>query len=340
MCYSPTGRLYGASALSLSQILARLTSGVRREIVAQVEFYFGDANYPKDKFLLKEAKKGKDGFIALKTVTGFARMKKLTRSWRSVAHAVRDSDVVELSPDGRKLRRRHPLPAPKVHASWRKSVVVEGLTDTSIDAIKARCALHEEGAGAVTLVRVVDPQSLPPDLAAYMNAPGAKRKNPALKGRRPVVVVEYDSDAAAVTACETLNEPGNWRSGLKVTLLWHRALPSQAAKKKTAKDQKKEATAMAPVEPLKVTRPRLQLTPKANGGGTSSPGTPRKLEGRTRDPLGPDGTKGFGVRGKRAPPMPEGDAACASDGGEQGAEAVPMDDAAKPPAGQAQVSEV
>ena len=272
--------------------------------MAQVEFYFGDANYPKDKFLLKEAKKDADGFIAIRTVASFARMKKLTKSWRAVAETVRDSDVVELSPDGRKMRRRHPLPVPKVHSSWQKSCIVEGLADTAIDAVKSRCALPG-GRGAVTLVRVVDPAKLPGDLAAYMQASGAKRKHPALKGRRPVVVVEYDSEAAAVAACESLNDPGNWRSGLKVSLLWHRPLPSETATKKATKgqQQKAAAAAAAPVEPLKVTRPRLQLAPNdAAADGTESPAVPRKLEGRTRDPLGPDGTTGFGVRGSRAGP--------------------------------------
>ncbi len=49
------------------------------KIVEQVEFYFSDANISKDKFLLKHVRRNKEGFVSLKLVSSFKRVKHLTR---------------------------------------------------------------------------------------------------------------------------------------------------------------------------------------------------------------------------------------------------------------------
>jgi hypothetical protein len=55
------------------------------EIVEQVEFYFSNANITKDKFLLKHVKRNKEGFVSLKLVSSFKRVKHLTKDWRQVS---------------------------------------------------------------------------------------------------------------------------------------------------------------------------------------------------------------------------------------------------------------
>ncbi len=50
----------------------------------QVEFYFSDANICKDKFLLKHVKRNKEGFVSLKLISSFKRLKHLTKDWRQV----------------------------------------------------------------------------------------------------------------------------------------------------------------------------------------------------------------------------------------------------------------
>merc|ERR1712047_46497 len=58
------------------------------QIVQQVEFYFSDANITKDKFLLKHVKRNKEGFVSLKLISSFKRVKHLTKDWRQVAVAI------------------------------------------------------------------------------------------------------------------------------------------------------------------------------------------------------------------------------------------------------------
>lgn len=45
------------------------------QIVEQVEFYFSDAHILKDAFLLKHARRNRDGFISLKLITSFKKVK-------------------------------------------------------------------------------------------------------------------------------------------------------------------------------------------------------------------------------------------------------------------------
>merc|ERR1719242_1689054 len=59
------------------------------KITTQVEFYFSDANITKDKFLLKHVKRNKEGFVSLKLISSFKRVKHLTKDWRQVAFAIK-----------------------------------------------------------------------------------------------------------------------------------------------------------------------------------------------------------------------------------------------------------
>ena len=50
-----------------------------KKIVDQVEFYFSDENILKDAFLLKHVRRNKQGFVSLKLITSFKRIKSLTK---------------------------------------------------------------------------------------------------------------------------------------------------------------------------------------------------------------------------------------------------------------------
>jgi len=57
------------------------------QIVEQVEFYFSDAHILKDAFLLKHARRNRDGFISLKLITSF---KKVTKKLSLLYFFIRD----------------------------------------------------------------------------------------------------------------------------------------------------------------------------------------------------------------------------------------------------------
>lgn len=79
-------------------------------IVAQVEFYFSDVNITKDAFLLKHVKRNKEGYVSLKLISSFKRVKHLAKDWRAVAYALERSSKLQVNEARTKLRRVDPLP--------------------------------------------------------------------------------------------------------------------------------------------------------------------------------------------------------------------------------------
>lgn len=83
---------------------------VCRRIQELVEYYLSEANLVKDMFMLKHVTKHREGYVSLKLLATYKKVKHLTKDWRVVAHTLRDSKALELNPEGSKVRRRHVLP--------------------------------------------------------------------------------------------------------------------------------------------------------------------------------------------------------------------------------------
>lgn len=86
---------------------------VGEKIVRQIEYYFGDYNLPRDKFLQQEIKND-DGWVTLDTMTKFKRLASISSDKAVIADALRkaSSSFMEVHEDGLKIRRSlsHPLP--------------------------------------------------------------------------------------------------------------------------------------------------------------------------------------------------------------------------------------
>ncbi|XP_048828989.1 la-related protein 6-like [Brienomyrus brachyistius] len=81
-----------------------------QKLVAQIEYYLSDENLEHDAFLLKHIRRNKLGYVSIKLLTSFKKVKHLTRDWRTTACALRQSTVLELNEEGRKVRRRSAVP--------------------------------------------------------------------------------------------------------------------------------------------------------------------------------------------------------------------------------------
>ncbi|XP_062992348.1 la-related protein 7 isoform X2 [Elgaria multicarinata webbii] len=82
---------------------------VLSDIAKQVDFWFGDVNLHKDRFLREQIEKSRDGYVDISLLVSFNKMKKLTTDRKLIARAVKSSSVVELDLEGTKIRRRQPL---------------------------------------------------------------------------------------------------------------------------------------------------------------------------------------------------------------------------------------
>lgn len=113
------------------------------DIKKQVEFYFSDSNYRKDTFLKAAAESDPDGWVAISVLLTFNRLKRYTTDIDVVAKAVADSEEVQISADGKKLKRINPVPDTDESAG--RSLYVKGYPlddeDVTIDAIEQQFAV-------------------------------------------------------------------------------------------------------------------------------------------------------------------------------------------------------
>ncbi|XP_011864607.1 PREDICTED: la-related protein 6 [Vollenhovia emeryi] len=159
------------------------------KICAQVEYYFSDENIIKDAFLLKHVKRNKEGYVSLKLISSFKKVKHLSRDWRVVGAALTRSKKLEVNQQGTKLRRANPLPPFDQTAPSRTILAVglpmEKLTVESVAEIFKPC-------GEIALIRVLKSgRPVPPEVRQAL----AKRSE--LASVEECAMVEF-TDSASV----------------------------------------------------------------------------------------------------------------------------------------------
>jgi len=98
-----------AAAAATTTDNAELDTATAAQVKTQCEFYFGDANFVRDKFLRATAD-ANDGFVPIATLLTFNRLRALTTSEAAVAACLAESDAVELNEDRTAVRRRAAAP--------------------------------------------------------------------------------------------------------------------------------------------------------------------------------------------------------------------------------------
>ncbi|XP_019731888.1 lupus La protein isoform X2 [Hippocampus comes] len=118
-------------------------SPVEVKVVRQIEYYFGDHNLIRDKFL-KEQLQLDDGWVTLETLLKFNRLKSLTSDTDVIVSALQKSTsgLLEISEDKTKIRRCPEKPLPELNDEYKdavkhKSVYMKGFPlGTSLDEIQ------------------------------------------------------------------------------------------------------------------------------------------------------------------------------------------------------------
>lgn len=78
-----------------------------KALKSQMEFYFGDANLTKDKFLIDLIER--DKYVDLSIFLRFNKIRALTTKIEDIAKALRDSDILSVTEDGTKVFRTTPI---------------------------------------------------------------------------------------------------------------------------------------------------------------------------------------------------------------------------------------
>ncbi|KAK7085629.1 La-related protein 6 [Halocaridina rubra] len=169
-------------------------------IVSQVEFYFSDANVAKDKFLLKHIRRNKEGYVSLKLVSSFKKVKQLTKDWRVVAYSLnKTSTKIQINDVGTKIRRIDPLPdleeVPVTCAVLALALPLEKPSIQSVSQLFSSC-------GEIAFIRVVRAgTTIPQDLKSLAT------KHPAINDTH-CAWIEFETPESAKAATALANEDG------------------------------------------------------------------------------------------------------------------------------------
>lgn len=132
-----------------------LDAELASKILKQVEFYFGDANLPRDKFLQEKIKE-KEGWVDLSVLASFSRMKVLSEDVSVIAEALEKSaELLELNEEKTAVRRKTELP--ESHETLVSSVYVKGFSkETTLDQLESFFAGVSEKVQAIRMRRFPD----------------------------------------------------------------------------------------------------------------------------------------------------------------------------------------
>lgn len=102
-----------------------MASDLEQKIIRQIEYYFGDINLPRDKFLQEKIKED-EGWVSLEVLLTFKRLAALSTDTDVIAKAVEKSEnkLVEVSEDHKKLRRNPEKPLPELDDERRKELML------------------------------------------------------------------------------------------------------------------------------------------------------------------------------------------------------------------------
>jgi len=241
------------------------------KIVQQVEFYFSDANITKDKFLLKHVKRNKEGFVSLKLISSFKRVKHLTKDWRQVAAAIeRKSEKLEVNDLKTKVRRLEELPEYDETTPSRTVVALnlplERPTIEGVAEIFTAC-------GEIVLIRILRPGNpIPADIKPFVN------KHPEMV-TMVCALVEFERTEFALKAVRELtNEEPEKMKVMELT-----APPAKSTKKENEK-KKQSLTMMKQLPPPTASPQQLSAPRRFSHAGFGFPGPQHQQQGEQMGP--------------------------------------------------------
>jgi len=210
--------------VSVSYEGSQSDSKLSQKIITQVEYYFSDENLVKDTFLMQRIHRDKRGYVDLKLISSFKKMKKLTHDINVIAAALRNSKKLEVNKGGTMVRRIAPLPVTKEEAAALKTVVAVNFSETS------NLAEQFGSCGTVTRVRIISKNdTIPSDARKYLK----RSLDDGGHAVTAIALIEYDDDKCAQAACESLTDSSDWRHGLHVSMLVARQPEKKSASYKS-----------------------------------------------------------------------------------------------------------
>ena len=86
-----------------------LTHDLQLKIIKQVEYQFSDMSLLANESFEKQINKDPEGYVPMSLVASTKKVKALVTNIHLLTQALRSSSKLVLSPDGKKVKRRHPF---------------------------------------------------------------------------------------------------------------------------------------------------------------------------------------------------------------------------------------
>ncbi|XP_061587396.1 la-related protein 6-like [Cololabis saira] len=139
---------------------------------AQLENMFSDSHLAEDSFLLKHVLRNKQGYVSLKLLTSFKKIKSLTSDWKVTLMAAECSDLLEVNDDCTKVRRKEPLPSWLQCSPTNKFLLIWGgqgdVASQGHDSLLLKVLQRFGDNGSVASVWILHPgDDLPKELQQY-----------------------------------------------------------------------------------------------------------------------------------------------------------------------------
>ena len=138
---------------------------LKLKVKTQIEYYFSDENLLKDSFLLKHINRNKQGYVSLKLVASLRKIKSLTKDWEVVLGAVTTSDLLDVNAEKTKIRRK--APPPQIDMSHvNKTLVATNLSEDNATVNQLEQIFGRYG--GILHVRILQPgKAVPIDVKRY-----------------------------------------------------------------------------------------------------------------------------------------------------------------------------
>lgn len=96
---------------------------LEQKIIKQVEYYFGDINLPRDKFLKAKTEED-DGWVTIEVLLSFKKLASISEDPEIIANALKkcESGLLEVSEDNKKVRRNPEKVVPELNETRKREL--------------------------------------------------------------------------------------------------------------------------------------------------------------------------------------------------------------------------
>jgi len=164
---------------------------LQRKIAQQVEYYFSNEYLTRDAYFLRQIRRKREGYLSMKLITNFKKVRKLSKDPRITSFCLRKSKLLQVNEEGSKVRRIQPIPEDLRLHTLTRSILVSKIP-SNLATIDSLMNIFFKF-GEISSVRILRPgKEIPHDLREFFG-----KSIEHLSGISAVVEFEAPEGAAA-----------------------------------------------------------------------------------------------------------------------------------------------